>query len=69
MKTIGKVIEKIIVSVKEASSPDLEVTIKGSDLDMLDLGARIVSALRKRHIYPDVQMVPVDEIKKATENL
>lgn len=66
---MGKVIEKIIVIVKESSSPDLEVTIKGSDTDMLELGARIVSALRNRRIYPDVEMVPVEEIRKATENL
>ena len=64
---MGEVIEKIIVSVKTPSSPELEVTIKGSDTDMMEIAARTVSMLRKRHIYPDVEMVPVEEIRKLTE--
>lgn len=58
---MGDVIEKIIIRIL----PDLEVTIKGNDIDMFEIGAEVVSTLRKRSLFPDVEMIPVEEIRNA----
>ena len=56
---MGEVIEAIIIRVL----PDLEVTVKGCDNDMFEMTAKIISALRKKGLMPDIEMVPAKELR------
>lgn len=62
---MGEVIEQIIIRVL----PDIEVTVKGKDNDMFEIGAKIICALRKRGLHPDIEMVPCEAIRKLLETV
>ena len=62
---MGEVIEKIVIKVL----PDLEVTVKGTDNDMFEIGAKIVSALRERGLHPDIQMIYNEEIRNILKEI
>ena len=62
---MGEVIEKVIITIK----PDLEITVKGSEEDMAEYAGLVVSALRNKGLFPDVEMVPSEWIKKALKEI
>ena len=58
---MGEVIEKIVIKVL----PDLEVTVKGTDIEMFEIGAKVMKALRDKGLHPDVQIVIVNALEKV----
>ena len=58
---MGEVIEKIVIKVL----PDLEVTVKGTDNDMLEIGAKVVTTLREKGLHPDIKLILIEELRVA----
>lgn len=58
---MGVIVDHVLIKLH----PDVEIKVSGSDIEIIEVSARIIAYFREKHILPDVEIIekPIKGLK------